>query len=431
MTDHAQRRPLSVPAPDGIQSGPTLRTGDATSARRSGRAARIAVRVVAVFVGLLLPLLALEVAIRLFGPILPGNYDTGSMVRRDPILGHFHPANTHTWIKTPQFTVRMDFNPMGLRDPRQSYDKPPGTYRILVLGDSYVEGAQVQANQTMAARLESMLTQQAGRPVEVINAGVFGYGTTQEYLLLDEIGAKFQPDLVLLFFCHCNDIANNNYRLELINGELWRALKPYFDLSDNGNQLELIPAPPPSARTSLRERLRDYSMLYNVIETGVVYKFELQNPQEAFNGVDGLTDPIRGKFDVKPTGEWDRAWEITDLALEKVRDRAAEAGAKFVIVGIPDHRMLDRSYWRKGDDIKRLVDSGKVSPTAPIALLDRIAQRLDVPHESLLSTFQPKVDADGLTRYYIDGDFHWTVDGNQVAAEAVAAFLTDHGLVPR
>ena len=171
---------------------------------------------------------------------------------------------------------------------------------MLALGDSYLEAAQVQAPETAAARLEVLLGQAMSPPVEVINAGVFGYGTAQELILLDEEGVKYQPDLVLLFFCHCNDIANNNYRLELIDGELSRALKPYYDLADDEDEPRLIPPPPPSPRTSLRERLRDYSLLYNVIEAGVVYKFELQNPKEAFNGVDGLVDPTRGKYDAKP-----------------------------------------------------------------------------------------------------------------------------------
>ena len=267
--------------------------GDRKPPARSGRAAIVAARATAILIGLLLPLVVLEVALRMFGPFLPGNYDTGSIVRRHPILGHFHTPSFRTWVKAPEYTVQVDFNPMGLRDPRQSYAKPPGTFRILALGDSFVEAAQVQANETVTARLEAMLGTTTSRPVEVINGGVLGYGTTQEYLLLDLEGPKYQPDLVLLFFCYCNDVANNNYRLDLINGDLNRALKPYFDLEDDSDELRLIPPPPPSPRTSVRERLRDISLLYNVIETGVVYKFELQNPQEPFNGIGGLEDPLR------------------------------------------------------------------------------------------------------------------------------------------
>jgi len=423
MSEHAQPRPLAA------QNVPRTDSSRRAGERRRGRGGVIAVRILAVLLGLLLPLLMLEVAIRLFGPFLPGNYDTGSMVRRHPTLGHFHPANTSTWVKTPQFTVRLDFNSMGLRDPRPSVAKTPGVFRILALGDSYVEGAQVQGNQTVSARMEAMLSQKLGRPVEVINGGVFGYGSAQEYLLLDELGLQYQPDLVVLFFCHCNDIANNNYRLELINGELWRALKPYYDLPDDSDELRLIPPPPPSARTSLRERLRDWSLLYNVIETGVVYKLELQNPQEAFNGVDGLEDPTRGKYDAKPTGEWERSWRITDRVIEMIRDRAAEAGAPLAIVQIPEWRMMDRAYWQR-DANKRMVESKKGGPEAPIHLMDGIADRLGVPDLDLYQVFRPKVEADGLFAYHVESDYHWNVQGNQLAAEAVSAFLIERRLVP-
>src|SRR5438046_6078091 len=120
--------------------------------------------------------------------------------------------------------------------------------------------------------------------------------------------------MIVLFFCHCNDIANNNYRLELIDGDLNRALKPYFDLGRDG-QLRLLPPPPPTYQASLRHRLSQSSMLYNVFETGVVYKLELQNPREAFNAVDGLVEPTRGMFDIRPDGEWDRGWRITDAVM--------------------------------------------------------------------------------------------------------------------
>ena len=133
----------------------------------------------------------------------------------------------------------------------------------------------------------------------------------------------------MLFFCHCNDIPNNNYRMELIDGDLARALKPYFDLTDGSSELRLIPPPPPShAHAASASAFATASLLYNVIETGVVYKFELQNPQEAFNGVDGLIDPTRGKYDAKPTGEWDRSWRITDGhpgATESARGRDRRA----------------------------------------------------------------------------------------------------------
>src|SRR5215217_8838364 len=92
------------------------------------------------------------------------------------------------------------------------------------------EAVQVQQAQGVAERLEAALNQGSSRPVEVINGGVAAYGTGQELLLLDQVGAKLQPDLVLLLFFVGNDVTNNDYRLELWGDsdreKLANALKP-------------------------------------------------------------------------------------------------------------------------------------------------------------------------------------------------------------
>jgi len=169
-------------------------------------------------------------------------------------------------------------------------------------------------------------------------------------------------------------------------------------------------------------------MLYSVVESGVVFKFELQNPREAWNAVDGLIDPTRGKFDFKPDGEWERGWRITDAVLQKVRDRSAEIGAPLVVVGIPDWRMLDDSYWQR-DANKRRLEGGQSGPDAPVVLLDQIAGRLGVPHVDLAPAFRPHVAQDGLFTYFYENDLHWTVRGNEVAAQAVADALLQRGLI--
>ena len=45
--------------------------------------------------------------------------------------------------------------------------------------------------------------------IEVFNAGVFGYGTINEYLYLKNYGLKFSPDLVLLGIYAPNDCGDN------------------------------------------------------------------------------------------------------------------------------------------------------------------------------------------------------------------------------
>lgn len=77
--------------------------------------------------------------------------------------------------------------------------KPPGVFRVLVLGDSFTYGQAMQRDDAFPARLERLL--QMNNPpssVEVINWGIKGYSTTQEFELLKRGYAKIKPDLVIL-----------------------------------------------------------------------------------------------------------------------------------------------------------------------------------------------------------------------------------------
>ena len=135
--------------------GPDLVTQVTTSPKPVRRSAtqRWLGRTIAIVLGLLLPLLLLEAVFRFYGPILPGNYDTGAYLVRNEALGHFHVPNFDGWIKAPEFTTRVTINPLGLRDRRQTFEKSAGTFRVLFLGDSFVEAVQVQQAQGVAEQL--------------------------------------------------------------------------------------------------------------------------------------------------------------------------------------------------------------------------------------------------------------------------------------
>ncbi len=86
-------------------------------------------------------------------------------------------------------------------------------YRILFLGDSYVEGRQVRTESLFTSRLEKKLTGE-GQRIEIINGGVAGTGTPYQYVLWKEF---FEPNikidhLVLCFFMG-NDLTDNNLEL--------------------------------------------------------------------------------------------------------------------------------------------------------------------------------------------------------------------------
>jgi len=107
----------------------------------------------------------------------------------------------------------IGINSHGFRGREYSLQKPAGTFRIVVMGDSITFGNRLAPEENYPAVLEA-LYQQAGKSVEVLNLGLGGYDTLQEVATLKDIGLPFDPDLVILGYC-INDIGvasgNVNY----------------------------------------------------------------------------------------------------------------------------------------------------------------------------------------------------------------------------
>lgn len=101
-------------------------------------------------------------------------------------------------------------NNLGFRDSRDySVEQGPRTFRILVLGDSVTFGHGTLYETSYPYLLEQRL--RAWRPSvdwQVWNLGVPGYNTGQELSYLQEVGPRYQPDLVIIGF-YPNDLSNN------------------------------------------------------------------------------------------------------------------------------------------------------------------------------------------------------------------------------
>lgn len=91
-------------------------------------------------------------------------------------------------------------NSAGLRDYERPVDKPPGTFRILGLGDSVTYGYRVGLDDSFLKVLERRLNATGGGQYDVLNLGVPGYNTVQEERMLEEVGLAYTPDLILLTY---------------------------------------------------------------------------------------------------------------------------------------------------------------------------------------------------------------------------------------
>jgi Tfp pilus assembly protein PilF len=161
----------------------------------------------------LVALLACESGVRWFAlapqvkPFWLSNEDSPDVVYRrssNPILGfELKPDFRHS--SPDQRTTYSRINSYGQRDVERTVEKPKGVRRVIVLGDSVVEGHGLpDLELTISRQLEKLYSD--GK-TQVLNFGVSGYCTRSEVELLETKGLKFEPDVVIVVFVE-NDFNN-------------------------------------------------------------------------------------------------------------------------------------------------------------------------------------------------------------------------------
>ena len=96
-------------------------------------------------------------------------------------------------------------NSQGYRG-KELVSNPEDHTRIWIVGDSFTFGVGVGNEFTYPAVLEKLLRDPAGKPVEVINAGVSGRWVDEYYLDLKHRGIALKPDIVLVGIYIRNDL---------------------------------------------------------------------------------------------------------------------------------------------------------------------------------------------------------------------------------
>lgn len=92
----------------------------------------------------------------------------------------------------------MSTNDLGMRGPNVAAEKPAGTIRVAMVGESSTFGYLVNDGEEAARLLEASLVQ-SGLAVEVVNAGVPSYNLFQERIRFRELVAPLKPDIVVCY----------------------------------------------------------------------------------------------------------------------------------------------------------------------------------------------------------------------------------------
>ncbi len=145
-------------------------------------------------------------------------------------------SSRSTTFRTTHFT----HNSLGLRDEAFSLDAKP---TIMFLGDSFVWGLDSEADERFTELLKPKIPD-----YKILAAGVGGYGTDQEYLLLKRLWPKVKPAVVVLIFCSQNDRLDNS-----TNRRYDSYQKPYFATQPDGSVVLMGQPVPKSQLLYIRE----------------------------------------------------------------------------------------------------------------------------------------------------------------------------------
>ena len=276
-----------------------------------------------------------------------------------------------------QYVVNRD----GFRDYDYTRPKPPGTFRVVVLGDSIVFGWGVALDDTFAKLLEARLRALApGRPIDVLSLGVSGYNPYTEAALLRDVGITYEPDLVVVAFC-INDLNDPTLHFDASTAAALRDIPP--DAFPDPNRRA---APP-----GWCSRLRVCALVTDTLTT--------TNRAATLRAVEPHDDP-------PPR---DLAWLRARYA--EMASAAAAAGARVAIVVFPYAWQVERD--RPGRIQEHLA---------------ALAHAAGWPLVDLLPAFRAAY-ADHAEPLFLD-IYHPTAAGHRVAAASMLAALGCDGLLP-
>ncbi|MDD5224879.1 MAG: SGNH/GDSL hydrolase family protein [bacterium] len=353
----------------------------------------------------------------------------------DSELGWKKKPNTEGTLTTREYSVHESINSQGLRGPEYDFLKPRDEYRILVLGDSYVEGYSVEFENTFTEVLKKYLNASGKRAFEVINAGTAGYSTDQEQLYYRGEGRRYGPDLTILAFFD-NDVW---YNVQPRNA---RGDKPYYTLEGGELALRNVPVetleeypkgwehpgrplPSGSALAGLKRFLFRESRLYRRVEAGVknvniLYRLAIASGLAETPDSSLLPNEF-GVWRKNPDVDFKLAWEVTEKLILKIREEAASAGSDFLVLYIPPSPAVYPRVW-SATKLKYGLSDREFSAGQPASELEAICRRNGIRLVDPTEAFRLRareLKKEGKTLYF-SRDPHFNEEGHRLIGEILA-----------
>jgi len=390
----------------------------------SRKVSKIFQRILLVTGGALVALIILEMGARFLPPPYEDTGDKADVCSNQ--LGWRGKPNFTSTVGTDDYFHDLMLNSIGMHDTDHPQSKPANTYRIMMLGDSFIRAHQVREAETSHQILENLLnSQDLAQNIEVISAGVDGWGTGQELLYYRSEGRYYQPDLVLLMFYIGNDMEDNlPGRGITLDGR--NCYTPYFVLC--GDQLDPDPwlfAP------GIRLPVGDCSFGKKILSRVLGRIYQSSRLYTQIEPLLATRPPNVSALDyyTQANEAFDYSMQLTIALVKQLEEEMRKDGAEFTVVLISPPDLIDftqMSASEREEVYQRLPFMRRAEEIPPPnqflveALTDEGIEALDL----LPSFVEHSVKTGEMLRF--QNDKHWNVAGNRLAAETIHRWLSEN-----
>jgi len=368
---------------------------------------------------LVISLLLAEILLRAIG------FSAPVLWTHDDVTGSKLLAGAEGWYREEGeafITISRD----GLRDREHGRTKPPNTVRIAILGDSMAEALQVPLESTFWSVLERQLKSCKAfgdRDVEIINFGVSGYGTAQEFLTFRHRATAYSPDVTVLAFYAGNDVRNNSRELEPFK------LRPFFHIQD-GNLILDNSFLSNREYLSFKSNFEKRKILFDLRTFQLIRKlksvFEQWEGGQAGAARDNNIEPgLDGNVFLAPTARaWKESWQITERLIVATRDEVVASGGRFLVFSIPIGIQVHPNLEVRNRFIRTLHVDDLWYPETRIR---EFAERENVDTITMGRTFQSYAETNQVYLYGFKntrlGTGHLNENGHKLIGESIAKHL--------
>ena len=317
--------------------------------------------------------------------------------RYDPILGWMNREGAEgEWRTIPEIPPAfVRINGQGYRGRPFPLDKGKGAKRIVALGDSNTFGYGIEEGE----RFTDIIAKSLSSNSEMINFGVFAYGTDQEALLLERVAIRYHPDTVLLAVS-AGDLSDTMSSISGGNS------KPFFRFDDDTLTLHNTPVPP--VVPYMRNRW-----------TGSATVSFLYRHSHLFRLIMKRATPVsRYLVNTVPEMPEAEALKVMSALIQGMNDLCATNRARFAVVLIPHGTWLEGARRMPGRTI------------GYYGVLSANLEAMGIPFVDATG-FLAEADSPAVPVFFAKDPVHLTPRGNQVVAQVVSAFLNERKLLAK